>query len=98
MEKEKIMLEFENKYSKIGDFDYGKDIYEQQAKDRVVFDGENIIAFPDYVDFVSPSFIQGFIAVPIGNVGKENVLEYISFESPRSEVVKQIYNGLRRAM
>jgi len=98
MPQKPIKLELNKTLTKIAGFKYGKDIYEKQANDYILFDCENVIEFPSHVDFVAPSFIQGFIAEPMREVGSTNILEIIRFHSPRPEVMTQIYDDLRMAM
>ena len=98
MKKNIIKLDFGKTLTKIAGFRYGKVIYDKQASKLVCNEGGNIIEFPEQIDFVAPSFIQGFIAELLREVGVDNILEHIRFESPHPEVVKRIYTDWRMAM
>lgn len=84
MKTKTIDLKLENTYSRITGNEYGNNIYRTQIKKY--FDGNTkiIVKFPDFIQGVSISFIQGLIREPIYEYGKDKVMALLDFYSSDS--------------
>ncbi len=98
MEQVKIELKLDRTLTTLAGNPYGHKIYQEQARDKMMAENENIIVFPSYVEFVAPSFIQGFIAEFVELKGKDSLLLHMSFYSENTEVVEKIYKHLMMAL
>jgi len=94
-----IKLELDKTITKIVGYEYGMEIYENQAKNHIGKAREVYIEFPEFIDMVAPSFIQGFIVELLRIKGsKEELFDFLHFYSPNENVVKQIYDDLLMTM
>lgn len=76
-----IELIFENKtLDSIAGFDYGKEIYDTQVKNKFIEGDINTIVFPSSIERIAMSFIQGFSKELIKNIGRTRFLEEIKIE------------------
>lgn len=65
----------------------GERIFNEQVKEEIKYDDRNVIKFPDFIDNVAISFVQGFVKEILENItleefnnkievkGKERVVE-----------------------
>lgn len=86
----KIELKFNKTLSSIAGYELGEEIYNTQVKDFYKKGEENIIVFPKEIERVAISFIQGFIAGLIEEVGYTNMLNELKVEG-QDRVVKRFY-------
>lgn len=74
-------LEFGNTITKLAGNDFGCEIYNTQVRDYIDFTQDITIIFPNRIDSIASSFVQGFfdeIVANIGISGIENMVEIIS--------------------
>lgn len=85
-----ITLTFEKTLSSIAGYELGEEIYNTQVKALYKPGEENIIVFPNQIERIAISFIQGFIAGLIDKVGYTNMLNEVKVQGQDS-VVKRFY-------
>lgn len=91
----KIELRFDKKFTHIAGNDYGYEIYCDQIRD--FFDGKEKLEiwFPDYIEGVSISFVQGLIKDMLKIVTKDKLLGLIELHSNSDFLDKRLYDNLR---
>ena len=91
---------FEDKsVSKISGFPFGKEIYDKQVKDRIDLMVHNVVNFPEYIDYVGSSFIQGFISEILEQINsKDKLLDQVIFKSANKFVEDKIYRDIHMWM
>ena len=73
---------------------YGKEVYEKQVKNQVDFADMNEIIFPDQVEKVSSSFVQGFFADVIDTIGIDAISRHFTIVSPSEKLKACFREGL----
>lgn len=71
-------LRFKNTYSSITGNKYGQSVYRDQVAPQIDFKKDIVIIFPDFIEDIGVSFIQGFfeeIKMKIGMYGIEKNVE-----------------------
>ena len=89
-----IKLKFSNTESGLAGNNYGRSVYAKQVKPTLNLDELNIIKFPDNITQVASSFVQGFFADVVKEVGYEKVRQHIVIDSPYEYLVKGIMEDL----
>ena len=85
-------LEIEKSTTKLSGNKLGRQIYEEQVKGKIDFDKPIRIIFPERIDFLASSFIQGFFYEIVRQIGIRGVEENVQVvaEIPNiNEVVRK---------
>lgn len=69
MEDNKVVLIFKKDISNLAGYDYGVDIYTTQVKGKLDMNNDFIIVFPEHIKGIASSFVQGFFADIVGEIG-----------------------------
>lgn len=77
----KFILEFAKDLTKLAGNRFGKSTYEGQVKNDVDLSLPIVIVFPERINRVASSFIQGFFEEVIQQVGINGIEENITFET-----------------
>lgn len=64
-----VTLEFSKSLISLAGYDFGKSIYNDQIKDKLDFSVEFEIIFPDRIEFIASSFIQGLFSEIVSKIG-----------------------------
>ncbi len=90
-----INLEFPKSETRLAGFPYGENVYQSQAKEKISFDEKITIIFPDQIEKVASSFVQGFFANIVMEIGykgiEKNVIIKTKNENLTSSIRKNIY-------
>ena len=90
-----INLIFPKSETRLAGFPYGEEIYRNQVKGTISFDDKIKIIFPDQIEKVASSFVQGFFAnivMAIGYKGIEkNVIIKTQNDNLTTSIRKNIY-------
>lgn len=86
MEKKVIKLRFDKSLAGLAGFEYGKKIYEEQARGKDF----NAIEFPDHIELVALSFTQGFFSALIEKYGAEYVRNNVKIISAHADVANKV--------
>lgn len=98
MNKKKISLAFKNNsmVAVAGD-EFGRQIFEEQVKSQLTSEdyekGFEII-FPDQIEIIGSSFIQGFSNHIIGTIGYDGIRDKVIFKTSSSDLTEEIYDDL----
>ena len=90
-----IRLEFDDKtIIALAGYDYGKKIFNEQVGEQVDIDqGINLI-FPDQIQKLASSFVQGFFSTWVKRDGFQKVLEKVHVQSVHQRIEHFIQKNL----
>lgn len=80
--------------TKLAGNEYGREIYNQQVKGKIDFNNKICISFPERIDYIGSSFIQGFFAEIVSNIGIKGVEDNVVIISSIEDEKKDIINNL----
>ena len=69
---------------------YGRSIFNEQVKETISYDKPITIIFPDYIDNVGSSFIQGFFDEMVGKLGIWGIEKKVDIKSSTISNIKEI--------
>lgn len=90
-----INLNFPKSATGLAGFPYGEKVYKDQVEGKISYDEDITIVFPNQVEKVASSFVQGFFAkivMSIGYKGVENKVKIVSkSDKLTASIRKNIY-------
>ncbi|MBJ7628167.1 hypothetical protein [Weissella confusa] len=93
-----IKLDFSDKtLTGLAGYEYGMEVYEKQIKSKISeFDIEHgfTIVFPDTIENIASSFVQGFFENLIGKVGYENIQKIVKINSSSKKLTEGIWQDM----
>lgn len=89
-----IQLNFDKSLSGLAGYDFGKEIYTHQVKGKMDYNKKNIIMFPDNIERIASSFIQGFFAEIVDEIGIEGIERKIDFQSAKINIKDKVLQNL----
>jgi len=89
-----ILLKFDKATTRLAGNPYGRKEFELQVKDKINYDAMNIIVFPEQIEKIASSFVQGFFAEIIEKVGYAKFDNIIKIEAKDINLAKTIHNDL----
>jgi len=97
--KNKIILDFPLNQFGLADNKKGRQIYEEQVKDKLnindMENGEGVeIVFPDQVSLIASSFVQGFSNELISKYGIAGFKELVKITASSEKISKDFYEDL----
>lgn len=95
LKENEIPLRFPKTLSRISGNDYGFSVYEKQIKDKIDESKLNVIIFPETIQGISISFVQGLMSEEIKKLGREKIFSTFKFKSVYSELEKSIEESIR---
>lgn len=91
----KIFLEFEKSDTRLAGFPYGKSVYEKQVREKIVNFNESVeIIFPEQIEKVASSFVQGFFSEMICNMGYKGIEKNVIITTCSQELTNSIRDNL----
>lgn len=84
-----ILLKFNKTLTKLAGNTYGQDIYEKQIKKQYSYGEKFKIIFPDEIDNIASSFIQGFFGELVNKIGIQGIKDDIEIESKTIKELKE---------
>jgi hypothetical protein len=93
-----IILEFNKSLARLAGNEFGEQIFNDQVKNKLDYSTKNIVIFPDAIDYVAISFIQGFIQGILENnksMTKNEVLDILEFKAKNEKVLSKINRSSR---
>ena len=91
-----IYLRFDKMIVGLAGYDYGKTVYEEQVSNKIDFSKKIIIVFPDQIQRIASSFIQGFfdeIVKRIGIAGIEKQIEIKEIDIAKEFIETMLHNA-----
>lgn len=89
-----IELQFDKCTTRLAGNPYGKTVFKQQVEEKIKYDCQNIITFPDAIEKVASSFVQGFFAEVIERVGYSGFDDVVIIKAGNRELEKNIHEDL----
>lgn len=90
----KINLTFPKSETGLAGFPYGETVYNEQARNIISFDGEIEIIFPNQIEKVASSFVQGFFAEIIAAIGYKGIEEKVKVVSKSEKLTESILKNI----
>lgn len=90
----RILLSFDKTVSKLAGNSYGRSVYENQVKSKLDRNSENTIIFPDYIEDVAISFVQGFFSEVVSEVGVKDLFDFIQIESKYPDLIQKVKDSI----
>ncbi|CEJ75417.1 Uncharacterised protein [[Clostridium] sordellii] len=84
----KIQLQFNNTITRLAGNSFGKKIYENQVKNKINLEELNIIEFPNTIEDLAISFVQGFTEDIFKSIKKDEFSKYFSIEGNQKVIDK----------
>ncbi len=91
----KIELKFDKSLSGLAGNSYGVSEYNSQLKDKFDWNGMNVIIFPNHIEKIGISFIQGFFSAILEKINKNDIEKYIKIESSSEELTSKIIENIK---
>lgn len=95
MERNSIYLEFDKSISVLAGNGYGYEEYKNQIKNKFDISKINVIIFPNNIEKVAISFIQGMFRDILSKINKEEIEKYIEIKSSSKELTEKIINNIK---
>ena len=89
-----IFLIFDKATTRLAGYPYGRKEYQLQVKEKINYEATNIIIFPNQIEKIASSFIQGFFAEIIEKVGYEKFDDVVKIKAKDTQLADSIHNDL----
>lgn len=90
----KIILNFEKSLMGLAGYQFGIKTYQEQVKNKIQFDDEIVIVFPENIQRIASSFIQGFFEDVVKEIGISGIEERVSIISSKKNMKESIISNL----
>ncbi|MBO5239148.1 MAG: hypothetical protein J6B50_10315 [Lachnospiraceae bacterium] len=90
----RIELKFDKSDTRLAGFPYGKMIYDKQVKDNINYDDKIMIVFPTQIEKIASSFVQGFFAEIVKNIGYAGIEKQVDIVAGTPELVYSIKKNI----
>lgn len=90
-----IELKFDKTISGLAGNDFGYEEFKKQIRDKFNYEANNIIVFPDTIQKVAISFIQGMFKDILEKIDKNIVENYITIQSSSEQLTKKIVDNIK---
>ena len=90
-----IKLVFNKTVTRLAGNEYGRLVYNEQVKDKIDYSKTVTIEFPEQIVSIASSFVQGFFAEIIMNVGILGIGKQIIVLAPSIDVENKIIKNLQ---
>lgn len=93
-DKNIIELKFDKSTTRLAGNPYGLSVYNEQVKEKIDFNKLNIIIFPDNIEKAASSFVQGFFAEIVKEIGYSKINEKVEIKTVHEKLRENIYKDL----
>lgn len=91
-----IRLEFKNHLTGIAGFLYGQQTYKDQVQSKLKGQLQAMtIVFPDNIERVASSFVQGFFSDIINKVGYDDFDDIVTIKAKTEDLAEEIRGNIR---
>ena len=80
-----IHLEFKNNLEVLAGNKFGREIYFSQIQNKFLINEENIIEFPDTIEMICSSFVQGMFSELLKKYTPNELIKKIIIKNPEHE-------------
>ncbi len=89
-----IKLVFNKSTTRLAGNPYGVSVYKEQVEDKIDYSKINIIEFPDNIEKAASSFVQGFFAEIVEQIGYSNIGRVVKIKASNESLEESIYRDL----
>lgn len=89
-----INLTIEKSQTRLAGFPYGEKLYKEQVESHINYEAHNIIVIPPQIEKVASSFVQGFFAKLVEEIGYVRILEIVEIKAATDTLVNDIWSKL----
>lgn len=89
-----IKLDFPKSETSLAGFPYGENVYQNQVKGKISFDGDITIVFPNQIEKVASSFVQGFFANIVTAIGYKGIEKKVNIMSKDEKLTSSIRKNI----
>lgn len=89
-----VEIKVDKSITGLAGYNYGKKIYTEQVKNKIDLKQNFVIVFPNNVQRMASSFIQGFFEEIIGEIGILGIERQLEIKSSNSDLKKIIVKNL----
>ena len=93
MSNEKIEFKFDNVISVLSGNDFGRETFKKQMKGKFDMNKVNELVFPDKIDVISSSFVQGLFSEFLNKYTPDEIASHISIGN--TDHLSDIIDGLK---
>ena len=90
----RIELVFGKGDTRIAGNPYGKEVFKEQVKNKIDYNARNVIVFPNTIEKIASSFVQGFFSEVVAKIGYQKFSQVIKVEARSEELVEHILQDL----
>lgn len=90
----RIELRFAKADTRIAGNPFGKAVFCEQVKEKINYNDINVIIFPETVEKVASSFVQGFFSEVIAEIGYKRFSEVIRIKARTEDLERQMIEDL----
>lgn len=91
----KVLLKFDKDRTTVSGFKYGRQVFDEQVKPSRKNEEHISVEFPDNIELVGMSFVQGFVnSIAEQYGGTKNVKKHLSIKSKRRKVLEKFMEAL----
>ena len=90
-----ICLKFDNTLTGLAGYEYGIEEYDKQVNGKVDLTKEFSLEFPDNIERIASSFIQGFFKEIVKEKGLTGIEENVNIISKINNLKEKIINNLQ---
>ena len=91
----RIELKFDKTINSLAGNDYGYKEYKDQVENKFKWDEKNEIVFPDNIEKIAISFIQGFARDIVEKIDKNKIEDYITVKSSSEYLTDKIISNMK---
>jgi len=95
METNLVKLNFQKDVTRLAGFPYGESVYEEQVKDNIDYSTPITLVFPNHIERIASSFVQGFFSEIIRIIGYKDVDERVVVKTGSQVLTDSIFRNLR---
>lgn len=90
-----IELKFDKTVSGLSGYPFAKSEYQKQVKEKYTNYSEKlVIVFPDNIEKVASSFVQGFFEDLVNEIGYEGIEKNVTIKSKNDKLAQLIFERL----
>ena len=90
----KVILNFQKALTGLAGYQYGLSEYQKQVEGKIDFSKKIVIEFPDNIERLASSFIQGFFGEFVRQIGISGIEEKVEIISRKKDMKDTIIKNL----
>ena len=75
-----IKLKGLNSYKRLAGNDFGNLVYNEQIKNKIKLNDKNVLVFPDTIEGVAMSFIEGMLIAMEGEISRKDFFKHFEIK------------------